>query len=678
MQKFLIGVVNVTNNIVSSTQTKTAKKQAMPKNPLQQPLFSPDSDWTPPEVLPDLKGAKEICIDLETYDPSLKERGAGWARSDGHVVGYAVATSDWSGYLPVKHEAGGNLNAKLVKNWLQDQINNGADIICHNASYDIGWMRREGIELRGNRLIDTMVSAPLIDENRFSYALNALGREYLQERKDETLLRDAAEAWSVDAKGGLHHLPPMYVGPYAEQDALLTLKLWEWQKGEMTRQDLWSIFDLESSITPLLIEMRWRGVRVDLDKAEELSKWFRAREEAALHQIKKLCGRNVEVWANKSIQQAFDSLNLTYPKTALDAPSFQQSWLENHEHDMPKLIVEARKMNKARTTFIDGMIMSNQIDGRIHAELHPLRSDDGGTVTGRFSYSNPNLQQVPARDPEIGTKIRSLFIPEEGCQWGAFDYSQQEPRIVVHYSDMMGLPGASDAVKAFQEEDADFHQIVADMAGIPRKQAKNINLGLFYSMGVTKLSESLGLTLDEGKELFSQYHARVPFVKQLSERAVQRASKQGSIRTLLGRRCRFDKWEPAQFGTRKIMDHKTAYAEHGNAIKRAFTHKAMNRLIQGSAADMTKKAMKMLYNEGIVPHIQVHDELDFSIESEEQIIKIKEIMEQCVELSVPIKVDVDLGPNWGDAKEIEKVISHAESTRGWTRGQETNYAVQKM
>jgi DNA polymerase I-like protein with 3'-5' exonuclease and polymerase domains len=552
-----------------------------------------------------------------------------------------------------------------------------ASIVCHNASYDIGWMRREGIEIK-NKIIDTMVAAPLIDENRFSYALNALGREYLQEKKDERLLRDAAEAWSVDAKGGLHELPPMFVGPYAEQDAVLTLKLWEWQKAEMTKQDLWSIFDLESSLTPLLIEMRWRGVRVDLEKAETLSKKFRAKEEDALHRIKSLCGDEVEVWANASIQKAFDTLGLEYNRTELGSPSFQQSWLEAHPHEMPRLIVQARKMNKARTTFIDGMIMGNQVNGRIHAELHPLRSDNGGTVTGRFSYSNPNLQQVPARDPEIGTAIRSLFIPEEGCQWGAFDYSQQEPRIVVHYADMMGLRGAEEAVQAFQHEDADFHQIVADMAGIERKQAKNINLGLFYSMGVTKLSESLGLTLEEGKELFAQYHDRVPFVKELSERAVQRASKQGSIRTLLGRRCRFDKWEPAQFGTRKIMDHKTAYTEYGNAIKRAFTHKAMNKLIQGSAADMTKMAMKMLYDEGIVPHIQVHDELDFSVSSDAEIAKIKDIMEHCVEMRVPIKVDIDLGPNWGEAKEIEKVIKHAESTRGWTRGAESNYSSQKV
>ena len=320
----------------------------MLKNPLQQPLFSPDSDWTPPEQLPDLTAAKEICIDLETRDPSLKEKGAGWARGEGHVVGYAVATDFWSGHLPVKHQAGGNLNEKLVKNWLQTQIKGGADIVCHNASYDIGWMRREGIELCGNRLIDTMVSAPLIDENRFSYALNALGKTYLEERKDESLLRDAAEAWNVDAKGGLHQLPPMYVGPYAEQDASLTLKLWEWQKGEMTRQDLWSIFDLESSITPLLIEMRWRGVGVDLDKADELSKWFRAKEEAALQQIKKL-------HTNASTVTPYELDHIQPPRFGGTNAESNLQLLMRGEHlnlkNLPQFKSDAFTMVKSKTNF---------------------------------------------------------------------------------------------------------------------------------------------------------------------------------------------------------------------------------------------------------------------------------------------------------------------------------------
>ena len=665
------------SSTLKSSQQKGKKAMFKQKNPLQQPLFTPDSSWTPPEFLPDLSSAKEIAIDLETWDPNLKTKGSGWARKDGQIVGIAVATEGWQGYLPIRHRAGGNLDENAVMNWMKDVAKTKADKVCHNASYDIGWLKAEGIEVKG-RIIDTMIGAPLIDETRFSYSLNNLGKTYLQETKSEELLYDAAQAWGVDAKAGLYQIPPMYVGPYAEQDAAMTLRLWNWQKSEITRQDLWSIFDLETSILPLLIDMRMKGVKVDLEATERLSKQFQAKEMESLHRIKQLVGEEVEIWANASIEKAFKKLNLSFTYTEKGSPSFQQSWLEAHEHEFPQLIVKARKMNKARTTFIDGMLMRNQQNGRIHAELHPLRSDDGGTVTGRFSYSNPNLQQVPARDPEIGAAIRSLFIPEDKCEWGAFDYSQQEPRLVVHYAEMMQLRGAKDAGDAFRDGDADFHQVVADMAGIKRKQAKNINLGLFYSMGVKKLSDSLGLTLDEGKELFSRYHERVPFVKALSERAIRRASDQGSIRTLLGRRCRFDKWEPSQFGTRKIMDHKTAYAEHGNAIKRAFTHKAMNRLIQGSAADMTKKAMQLLYEEGIIPHIQVHDELDFSIESHEQAVRIKEIMEHCVELSVPVKVDVDLGPNWGEAKDAEKVIKHAESVRGWTRGSESSYTKQAV
>ena len=137
-----------------------------------------EGEFEPIENLAEMK--KEM---QEAIEEMKKEKGAGWARNEGRVVGYAIATKNWSGYLPVRHEAGGNLNEVLVKNWLQKQISYGADIICHNASYDIGWMRRDGIELKDNRLIDTMVAAPLIDENRFSYALNSLGRDYLQYNK---------------------------------------------------------------------------------------------------------------------------------------------------------------------------------------------------------------------------------------------------------------------------------------------------------------------------------------------------------------------------------------------------------------------------------------------------------------------------------------------------------------
>jgi DNA polymerase I-like protein with 3'-5' exonuclease and polymerase domains len=294
-----------------------------------------------------------------------------------------------------------------------------------------------------------------------------------------------------------------------------------------------------------------------------------------------------------------------------------------------KQIARAREINKSHTTFID-TILKHSHKGRIHAEINQLRSDQGGTVTGRFSYSNPNLQQIPARNKELGPMIRSLFLPEEGHTWGCFDYSQQEPRLVVHYAALQNMYAVGDVLEAYKDGDADFHEIVADMADIPRSQAKTINLGLFYGMGKNKLQAELGVNKERANDLFKQYHARVPFVKQLMDSVMARAQDRGKVRTLLGRLCRFHLWEPNQFGIHKPLPHDAALAEHGPGIRRAYTYKALNRLIQGSAADMTKKAMIELHKEGITPHIQVHDELDISVSDNAD--KIKDIMESAVEL----------------------------------------------
>ena len=332
--------------------------------------------------------------------------------------------------------------------------------------------------------------------------------------------------------------------------------------------------------------------------------------------------------------------------------SFQKDWLEGHEHELPQLIVRARKLNKARTTFIDKMIMNHAFNGRIHAEAHPMRNDRGGTVSGRFSYSNPNLQQVPARDPEIGNLIRSLFIPEEGCQWGVFDYSQQEPRLTVHYASQMNLTGAKEAVELYTEDAADFHQIVADMANIPRKQAKMINLGLSYGMGKEKLIRELGLDDTQAEKLFQQYHAKVPFIRALQDQCARVAMERGYIKTFAGRRCRFDLWE-GRYERNLPLPLKEAKEKYGDDLKRSYTYKALNRLIQGSAADMTKLAMIGLWEEGIVPHLQVHDEVDISIENREQANTVTKIMENCVKLAVPLLVDQELGKSWGEIKEIK-------------------------
>jgi DNA polymerase I-like protein with 3'-5' exonuclease and polymerase domains len=314
-----------------------------------------------------------------------------------------------------------------------------------------------------------------------------------------------------------------------------------------------------------------------------------------------------------------------------------------------KRIARAREINKAHTTFIDTIIKHSH-KGRIHAEINQLRGDNGGTVTGRFSYSNPNLQQIPARDKDLGPRIRSLFMPEEGHTWGVFDYNQQEPRLVVHYAALQNLYGVDEVLNLYKGGNADFHTIVADMAEIPRYQAKTINLGLFYGMGKNKLQAELGVSKEKAEELFKQYHNKVPFVKQLMNNVMQRSQENGQIRTLLGRLCRFHLWEPNQFGIHKALPHNTALTEHGPGIRRAYTYKALNKLIQGSAADMTKKAMIELHKEGIIPHIQVHDELDISVKSEKYASKIIEIMEDAVTLEVPNKIDYENGPNWGKIK----------------------------
>ena len=559
-------------------------------------MFAPESNWSIPDIFPKFADDERIAVDLETYDPHLLTSGPGWATGRGHIFGVGVATKDWKGYFPMRHEGGGNLDEAVVLRWVKNTLSSSKrEVIFHNALYDVGWLRREGVEVKGE-ILDTMFAAPIVDENRYSYSLDSLGQTYCGEKKDESLLQDAALAWGINPKSEMYKLNSKYVGPYGEQDAALTLKVYHKLREQLKEQDLESIYSLECKLIPLLIEMRWRGVRVDEEKADTISKDLSQKEQKLLLEIKRKYGEDVNLWANASLQKVFDKNNLPYPRTEKGMASFQRQWLENHEHDLPKMIVEARKLNKARTTFIEKMISEHSYNGRIHAEAHPLRNDSGGTVSGRFSYSNPNLQQVPARDPEIGNLIRSIFIPEDNCQWGVFDYSQQEPRLTVHYANELKLIGAEDAVNAYNDKNADFHQIVADMAKIPRKQAKNINLGLSYGMGKEKLIRELGLDDAEAQTLLAQYHEKVPFIRGIQDHCTRVASHRGYIKTLAGRKCHFDLWEH-KYDKSVPLPLEEAQIKYGDTLKRSFTYKALNRLIQGSAADMTKLAMLGLWEE---------------------------------------------------------------------------------
>jgi DNA polymerase I-like protein with 3'-5' exonuclease and polymerase domains len=906
---------------------------------LKMDLSNPDVEWFMPSEFPDLTRHTLMAIDLETRDPQLTEMGPGWATKNGEIIGIAVAAGDFSGYFPIAHANGPNLDKKLTLRWLQKQLATPhMTKVMHNASYDTGWLMAEGVNIQGP-IIDTMLSAPLLDENRMSYRLDLLGKDYLGMRKDEKVLRQAAAEWGIDPKSEMWKLPARYVGVYAEADAVLTLKLWERFKPMLEDQSLMSVLTLEHRVLPAVIEMRMRGVKVDLDKAEQAKKELRKRANEMSDWIGKESGVKVDPWSAASVQKMFDALGLEYPRTEAGAPSFTKQFLQAMEHPVAKALVTLREMDKADSTFIDS-ILRYQKNGRIHCEMHQLRSDDGGTVTGRFcvskdtlietergpvrivdvkpkrdralthrgryrtikhliykgeeemvalrvssgmvvkctrnhrvltptgwtsvgalklgqevysvgfkeglgeqgavpagrhvlpvggkandkksgkplwgviphrsgdaggsavgrgaqagsvvevltleargekphawedrsfsppvqgsagvrsarvrtgletrlvygetrfeacvrasagygrtawsyggsgehagasyqrgssgqlsgqlgsgdtcgaqntaltvtveavdlvgvaqvwdievegdhsyiahglihhnSSSNPNLQQIPARDPYIKKIIRGLFVPEDGCRWGSFDYSSQEPRLLVHFAashpDTERDPLVKSIVEEYQRGDADLHQMVADMAGISRKAAKTINLGIMYGMGVGKLANQLGLSDVQAKALMAEYQEKVPFVKKLATLASARAEREGRIRTILGRLCRFDLWEPATFGYNKPMKYDDAQREYGGMgrLRRAFTYKALNRVIQGSAADQNKLAMAECYEEGLVPLLTVHDELCFNVESDEQATRITKIMEEGLSLKVPSKVDQELGNNWGE------------------------------
>ena len=629
--------------------------------------------WNIPTEFPDLTQHKCISVDLETCDPNLTTLGPGWARKDGYIVGIAVAAGDWEGYFPIRHANGHNMDARITLKWLKKMMATPhIDKVMHNATYDLGWLRAEGVEVQG-RVIDTMITGAVVDENRFSYSLNNLGRDYLAERKNEKLLRVAAAEWGLDPKAEMYKLPPEFVGRYAEQDAGMTLRLWDRLKIELNEQDLWGIWELETSLIPMMCDMRQLGVRVDLDKAEQAKVFLKAKSSKIKAEIKRQTGVSIEPWASSSVAQVFDSLGLSYvgkPKQEdkdwklfkdLDMgkqgskvqPSFTKQWLGAHEHPMAQMIVKLREFDKAESTFID-TILKHEHKGRIHCEFHQLRNDGGGTVTGRFSSSNPNLQQIPARDKDIKKLIRGLFIPEEGTRWGSFDYASQEPRLLVHFAASLGQktrhPMVDGIVEKFHDGGVDLHQMVADMADITRKEAKTVNLGIMYGMGKAKLAAQLEITENEAVVLLETHKEKVPFVKDLAQKASDVAAEYGQIRTLLGRRCRFHLWEPKSFGYNKPLPYEEAMKQYGPNLRRAFTYKALNKLIQGSAADQTKKAMQDCHAEGLLPMLTVHDELCFSVESDDQAKRIKDIMENGLAdvLKVPSQVDQELKDNWGE------------------------------
>jgi DNA polymerase I-like protein with 3'-5' exonuclease and polymerase domains len=518
----------------------------------------------------------------------------------------------------------------------------------------MGWLATENINVNGP-YVDVQIAEPLIDENRNSYALGSLAWKYLKEWKTEELLNEAARIHGYkNPKAELYRLHSKYVGQYAEGDARIPLEIWEKQQKELTKDDLWGVYELEIKLVPLLFKMRQQGVPIDLNKVEETKDKIKVLKIKAAKELYNVCKLEFNIWSGKQIASVCDEIGLWYPKTTKGNPSFQKEWItaQQNEHDFFKYLAEVRKFDKAISTFIDGAIYDHVIDGRIHATAHQLRKDGYGTVTGRFSYSNPNLQQIPARDEVLAPLIRGFFIPDPEQMWFKADYSQQEPRIQIHYANALKIEGIEKFVEQYKDDpNTDYHSFVAELASIDRRSAKDINLGLAYGMGRKRLIKKLGVSKEEGERLWESYFNVMTFIKELQQVCTRKANGSGFIKTLSGRRRRFNSWEPRWSDDEEYipMSYSSAHKKWGDNIKRAWTYKALNAAIQGSAADMMKKSMIALYEEeGYVPYFSVHDEINGPIEDEKTMERFKKIMQDCFPLCVPNEVNCSIVNNWGE------------------------------
>lgn len=646
---------------------------------LQQPLFPVESSWRVPALsqLPsDWNRAGRVSFDVETRDADLRKLGPG-VRRGAYIVGFSFALEGegrgW--YVPIRHLGGGNVeDPEKALAYLRHQAAHfKGELVGAKLDYDLDFAAEEGAVFRQVSMFrDVQVAEPLLDELQYSYSLDSILERHGLPGKDEVMLRRAAADYGLDPKSELWKLPGNLVGEYGEADALRPLQLLKKQEEMLREQNLWDVWNLESRVLPVLVKMRRRGVRIDLEQLDKVERWSLAEEQKAWGEIARATGIRVKVGdAMKAdvIAPVLESLGLSVPVTAKTRkPSITKDWLDEIEHPVAGYIRRARQVSQLRSTFVNS-IRNHMVQGRIHCTFNQLkRQKEGedeteGAAYGRLSCSDPNLQQQPARDPEIGPMWRAIYIPDPGGMWGQLDYSQQEPRMLLHWAVRAGArrltphahAKAMEMAEQFRRDPStDNHTAFTKMVHgddvvhwedfkRKRDECKQIFLGLCYEMGGPKLCKKLGLPTkviehwktgrkmevagDEGQALLDKVNERVPYIKLLSADLQRVAKERGYVMTISGRRCRFPKDDVGNYD---------------------WTHKALNRIIQGGSADQTKTALVEMDRAGLPLQLQVHDEIDLTVDSWEMAELGAKIMEECVPLEVPSKVDAECGPNWGN------------------------------
>lgn len=659
----------------------------------QLPLWQPGSPWKPVAELPSFAGAKRLGFDVETYDPELDEYGPG-VRRGGYVIGYSLRIDDRPPcYLPVRHDGGGNLDPGLVERYLRTEAREfRGEVFGANLLYDLDFSAEAGIEFTGARAFhDVQVIEPLLDADRFAYNLGALARDYLGEAKNEELLLEAAKSYGArtlkEAKRVMWRMPASVVGPYAETDALLPMEIFPLQYAKLEAEakvqrdveeapnTLLDIYEVERKLMVVLLGMRRRGVRVNLRTAERVRAQFVELRDAALAKLRHLTHSKVD-FNSDNLGSALADRGLPVTYTATGKVSTRKEWLQANAHDEAvAAVLEGRKYDTAINTFIDGHV-GHAIRGRVHCTFNQLKTDDSGTIA-RLSSEDPNLQNLPARDKKIGPLTRSIFEPDEGPtpdqpeDWERQDQSQIEYRLLAN--DGRGKTKRSwecaiEVRKRYNTDPTtDFHAVCGSLIGADakdafiRKRVKNTNFCKVYGGGIPKIASTFGCSVEEAARFVEKYDRELPFVQDTYDYAETIGRMRGHINTIGGRRMRFNLWVP--IGDRKALPLPRPEAEkkYGRRLERYKTYRALNFRLQGGAADVMKKGMVDSYEAGCFapgalgfPLVTVHDELGLSKRRDRAAIEaaaeVKRLCEVVYKLRVPLLVDANTGPTWGDCK----------------------------
>jgi DNA adenine methylase len=665
----------------------------------QMPLFSPgrDSGYVPPLVsdLPMWKDAKRVCIDVETRDEELDALGPGVHREGCFVCGFAVSV-DWGTgrenyehfYVPVNHFGGGNVeDPTQAWAWLRDNARAfRGDVVNAWLAYDLRWMGRYDVRFplaRGYE--DPLVNSPLINELPKRHNLDVVLQRAGFPGKDLADLCETAHAHhkikagaSIEevANQARKNIWKYHAGdsaPYAVGDVSHMFDLVDQQHEEIARQGLEDIWRLEREVLPVAAKMSERGVRIDWEHLERVDKRIQKNIERQLRIVRDHTlvtlrppdpeeKDNGELDRKAALKKVFDAAGVELPLTEKSGEicTTKEVLEERAGHPVVAAILSARNSNGMRKMFVN-QVRKMAVGDRIHCTFNQIKGDNEtgkkkrGTIA-RFSATNPSLQNQPRRGEE-GKFFRRSYVPEESCRWVKVDYSGQELRLMLHYAALSMLCDDRNRVPAATIEPSlakiranpkwKLHKDAAEISGAGYDEAK---IGVFqyaYGAGFGKICQQLGyptepgetrdgrpclLPGEEGRRILSAiFDQGAPFIRPLRKHVEEVADGRGYITTILGRRQRFE---------------RELYPKPGENVHRD-VYKALNRLIQGSAADQTKRAMVELDRLGVPLQLQVHDEVDFSTDDESLVRRAAEVMEGVVRLEVPVLADIETGSTWG-------------------------------